>query len=115
MKSSFRRPLEIYRLGKAELMENGLFSEPSQTRFTIEASVQQLRPDEMQALPEGRRGCRTVKVYSDVQLHMPNQMTGQQADRFMWLGVWFEVVASDWYHNNVISHYRAYATEIAGH
>ena len=45
MKSSFRRPLEIYRLGKAELMENGLFSEPSQTRFTIEASVQQLRPD----------------------------------------------------------------------
>lgn len=112
MKSSFRKPLTIVRLDKPELLENGRFTEPKESQFVVNASVQPLRPTEMQALPEGRRGCRTVKVYSDEMLWMADQMTGQQADKFMWLGVWFEVVASDWYQSGVISHYRAYATEV---
>lgn len=115
MKSSFRRPLTIVRLGKPELMDNGMFTEPKESQLVVNASVQPLRPNEMQALPEGRRGCRCVKVYSDEMLWMPNQMTGRQADKFMWMGTWFEVVASDWYQNNVINHYRAYATEMVDH
>lgn len=115
MKSSFRHSLTITRLGESVLMDNGMFSTPSESKFTIQASVQQMRPDEMQMLPEGRRQCRAVKVYSDVELHMPNQTIGQQADKFMWRGLWFEVTASDWYQNNVISHYRAYATEMTDH
>lgn len=115
MNSSFRRPLTITRLGKATLMENGRFSDPTETTLVINASVQPMKANEMQALPEGRRGCRAMKVYSDVQLNMANQMTGQQADRFMWFGTWFEVVASDFYQNNVINHYRAYATEMTDH
>ena len=89
-----------------------MFTEPKESQLVVNASVQPLRPNEMQALPEGRR---CVKVYSDEMLWMPNQMTGQQADKFMWMGTWFEVVASDWYQNNVINHYRAYATEMVDH
>lgn len=115
MQSSFRKPLVIVRLGKTELTEDGLFTVPKQSRFTVNASVQPLKPTEMQALPEGRRGCRAVKVYTDVPLYMANQRTGQQADKFKWLGLWMEVVASDWYQSDVINHYRAYATEVLDH
>ena len=115
MRSSFRRPLRITRAGSLALGEDGRFTQGAPTYLTIEASVQVLRPDEMQALPEGRRGARAVKVYSDVMLLMPDQKTGVQADRFSWQGRRFEVTASDWYRSDVISHYRAYATEVVDH
>lgn len=115
MRSSFRKTLTIVRLKKPELMDNGMFTVPKEEQITVNASVQPMKPTEMQALPEGRRGCRAVKVYSDEMLWMPNQMTGQQADKFMWMGLWFEVVASDWYQSDVINHYRAYATEMVNH
>lgn len=114
--SSFRRPLKVYRkVGVPELDEDGLFLEQDDKTITVMASVQPLKSNEMNALPEGRRGCRAVKVYSDVELYMPNQMNGRQSDRFYWLGVLFEVVASDPYQADVISHYRAYATEVTDH
>ena len=114
--SSFRRPLKITRkYGVPELKANGEFREQDEYTLTVSASVPPLRSDEMHALPEGRRGCRAVKVYSDKELWMADQMTGRQADTFLWLGVKFEVVASDPYMADVISHFRAYATEVNDH
>ena len=114
--SSFRRPLKITRkYGVPELKANGEFREQETYTLTGSASVQPMRANEMQALPEGRRGYRAVKVYSDTELWMANQMTGRQADTFTWLGVKFEVVASDQYMADVISHYTAYATEATDH
>ena len=115
--SSFRRPLTIIRYGGEPVLDQatGKFVQQPEFQFRVNASVQPLRSNEMQALPEGRRGARAVKVYSDTELYKADQKSGVQADKFYWLGVLFEVVASDAYQADVISHYRAYATEVQGH
>ena len=116
MWNPFSKPLEIIRKdGKPFLNFDGIWEEPEETRFIIKASVQPLRSNEMRALPEGRRGCRAVKVYSKERLYMADQKEGLQADRFFWLGREFEVTASDPYQNDQINHWRAYAIEVQDH
>lgn len=113
MPSSFRRPIKIWRYAeKPVLGDDGRYTIAEPTEITIKASVQPLKATEMDALPEGRRGCRAVKVYSDTELLMVDQQSGQQSDRFEWLGRMYEVVGCDAYQSNVINHYRAYAVEV---
>lgn len=110
---SFRRKLTIYRYeGKPVLQDNGRYTMPEQIEVSVMVSVQPLKATEMEALPEGRRSARAVKIYSSVELFMADQKYGQQADQFDWLGRRYEVVASDAYQCNVINHYRAYAVEV---
>lgn len=111
--SSFRKQLMITRCdGVPKLQSNGKYTSPNTISVTVNASVQPLKASEMDALPQSRRNCRAVKVYSDKELIIAHQKTGQQADRFVWLGVTYEVVASDAYQCDVIPHYRAYAVEV---
>lgn len=113
MPSSFRRPIKIWRYAeKPVLGDDGRYTIADLTEMSIQASVQPLKATEMDALPEGRRGCRAVKVYSDTELLMVDQQSGQQSDRFEWLGRMYEVVGCDAYQSNVINHYRAYAVEV---
>ena len=115
--SSFRRPLTIIRKSGKPVLDQatGKFIDQDEHHFKVNASVQPMKPNEMQALPEGRRGSRAVKVYSDVELYEADQKSGLQSDKFYWLGILFEVVASDAYQADVLSHYRAYATEVQSH
>lgn len=111
--SSFRRPIKIWRYAeKPVLGDDGRYTIADPTEMSIQASVQPLKATEMDALPEGRRGGRAVKVYSDTELLMVDQQSGQQPDRFEWLGRMYEVVGCDAYQSNVINHYRAYAVEV---
>jgi len=71
-----------------------------------------LKPNEMEALPEGRRNGRVVKIYSDVELYTAKQSTGQNADIVIWLGKNFEVIGCDPYQMEVISHYKSLAVEV---
>lgn len=111
--NSFRKPLKILRYdGEAELMADGTYQYPRMTELPISASVQALKPNEMELLPEGSRTARAVKVYSDVELFAVNQSKNLLPDRFVWRGMMFEVIASDIYQSDVINHYRAYAVEV---
>lgn len=113
MPSSFRRPIKIWRYAeKPVLGDDGRYTIADPTEMSIQASVQPLKATEMDALPEGRRGCRAVKVYSDTELLMVDQQSGQQPDQFEWLGRRYEVVGSDAFQSGVINHYRAYAVEV---
>lgn len=113
MTSSFRKVLTILRYnGKPELCVDGTYILPKATEMTILASVQPLKANEVNILPEGMRTSRAVKVYSGVELLVANQQEGMLADRFIWRGMTFEVVASDIYQCAVINHYRAYAVEV---
>ena len=113
MPSSFRRPIKIWRYAeKPVLGDDGRYTIADPTEMSIQASVQPLKATEMDALPEGRRGCRAVKVYSDMELLMVDQQSGQQPDQFEWLGRRYEVVGSDAFQSGVINHYRAYAVEV---
>lgn len=111
--SSFRKPIKVWRYTEpAVLGEDGRFTIAEPTEITIKASVQPLKATEMEALPEGRRGSRAVKVYSDTELLMVDQQSGQQPDQFEWLGRRYEVVGSDAFQSGVINHYRSYAVEV---
>lgn len=113
MPSSFRRPIKIWRYAeKPVLGDDGRYTIADPKEMSIQASVQPLKATEMDALPEGRRGCRAVKVYSDMELLMVDQQSGQQPDQFEWLGRRYEVVGSDAFQSGVINHYRAYAVEV---
>lgn len=114
--SSFRKKLKVFRVnGKPTLGADGIFRDAPVVELHVMASVQPLKATEMQALPEGRRGARAVKVYSDTELYMAEQMTGQQADRFVWLGRMYEVIGCDAYQCEVISHYKSLAVEVTTH
>lgn len=113
MLSGFSKPLAIQRATDApELLANGTYLNSPTEEIKIMASVQPLKANEMMLLPEGSRTARAVKVYSDVELLAAEQRDNVMADRFMWKGMLFEIVASDMYQSDVISHYRAYATEV---
>lgn len=112
--SSFRKPITVMRYdGKPELLADGTYLYPDATELEVYASVQALKANEMYALPEGRRQGRAVKIYTDVELYTADQHTGTQADRFIWRGRTFEIVASDIFQSDVINHYRAYAVEVS--
>ena len=111
--SSFRKPVKVWRyMQPAVLGNDGKYVIAEPVEMTIKASVQPLKATEMEALPEGRRGSRAVKVYSSTELLMVDQNSGQQADQFEWLGRRYEVVGCDAYQSGVINHYRAYAVEV---
>lgn len=113
--SSFRKKLEITRLEGQPRLENGLLIPPATSTLIIKASVQPLKATEMMALPEGRRNGKAVKLYTAVELMMPDQQSGQQADRFEWLGTTYEIVGCDGYQCGVINHYRSIAVEVNTH
>ncbi len=114
MISSFRKPITVLRCDEPpELLANGDYLSPKAREFEVMASVQTLKPNEMMLLPEGSRQARAVKIYTDVELFTSDQHKGTQADRIVWRGRKFEIIASDIYQNDVINHYRAYAVEVS--
>ena len=112
--SSFRKPITVLRYnGSPELLDNGTYMYPTPREFNVLASVQPLKANEMMLLPEGSRTARAVKIYTDKELYADDQRTNTMADRFIWRGRKFEIVASDIFQSDVINHYRAYAVEVS--
>lgn len=114
MISGFRKLVTVLRYdGKPELMADGTYRYPDATELEVMASVQALKANEMDVLPEGTRQARAVKIYTDVELYTSDQHTNTPADRIKWRGRTFEIVASDIFQNDVINHYRSYAVEVS--
>lgn len=105
----FRKSLAITRYASGSYVD-GIWNDGNYSTLSIKASVQPLKPFEMQSLPEGRRSGKAVKLYSKTKLFSANESTN--ADKFVWNGTPFEVVSCDWYQSSVISHFLAYAVEV---
>lgn len=71
----------------------------------INASVQPIRNDERENLPEGKRMGRAVKIYTDALLRVDDNM----GDVLLWLGTEYRIIAQARFQMGVISHYRYYA------
>ena len=110
--SSFRKPITVTRTGQGDYNADGVWVEGIPAELSVRMSVQPLRMDEMDALPEGRRSSRAVKIYSDTQLLPAEQTSGQNADQVMWQGKQWEIVGCDPYLMGVIPHYKALAVEV---
>ena len=112
--SSFRKPIPVLRAGTGHYDDDlGTWVEdtPSQS-ISVMMSVQPLRLEEMDALPEGRRTSRAVKIYSGEELLPAEQDIEQNADIITWQGRQWEVLACDPYQMGVISHYKSLAVEV---
>lgn len=111
--SSFRKPIQVTRTEPGHYDEDtGLWVEGETVIFNTPMSVQPLTVDEMEALPEGRRNSRSVKIYSGSELFPAEQDTGRNADVILWLGKNYEVVGCNPYQMGVIPHYKSYAVEV---
>ena len=84
----------------------------STTVLSIEASIQPLRPDEMDQLPEGRRSGQAYKLYTDDLVRTAKQ-DQYNADKLTINGEECEVVAVKPYQSGIISHYKVFAVRIS--
>ena len=110
--SSFRKPIIVKRTGQGDYDAGGVWVEGIPAELSVRMSVQPLRMDEMDALPEGRRSSRAVKIYSDTELLPAEQTSGQNADQVRWQGKQWEIVGCDPYLMGVIPHFKALAVEV---
>lgn len=109
--SSFRKVIPVTRTAPGSYVD-GTWVEGDPGTLLIKMSVQPLRLDEMDALPEGRRSSRAVKIYSDAELYPAEQAASQNADIITWLGKTWEIVGCDPYQMGVIPHYKSLAVEV---
>ncbi len=80
------------------------------TDFTIRASIQPIRPNEVETLPEGRRNSKAFRLYTNADLRdMQSDANPDQVELF---GEWYEVTAKAPWQNNVISHYKYFVTKL---
>ena len=108
--SSFRTPLTVTRRA-AGAFSDGVWQEGTETELLILASVQPLRPDEMDSLPEGRRDRQAVKIYTSTELFT---VRGKDTspDLVVWRGDTFEVISVAPHQSAVISHFKAVALKL---
>lgn len=121
--SSFRRKFNIIRTaGVGHYDDEGRWVVDSSTQtISIKASVQPLNNNETQALPDGGRTTRTVKIYTSTKL-LPerqahtdaagNELPQQEADVLLYDGEKWKVVMVNAYQSGVINHYKCFAQEL---
>ena len=93
-------------------MSYGRYTEGTPTTLAITASVQPLRPDEMQLLPEGRRPEESFRLYTDTRLLTANRGTNKNADIVTIDGTRYEVLSCATWQNDIINHYKAIVSKI---
>lgn len=87
----------------------GRWSEAAGSTFGIEASIQELRPEEMMRLAEGQRIEATRKLYTKTYLQAADTVAGRRADRFDYKNETWEVLSvADW--DDLGGYYKAVVT-----
>ena len=109
---SFRQPVTLKRVDGAPTETDGFYSPASRTSSTIQASIQPLKANEMQLLPEGRRDTESFRLYTDTQLFTAQTSTHKNADIVEFYGNEYEVLSCATWQNNVINHYKSIVIKI---
>jgi hypothetical protein len=104
----FNKTFNVRRLGPGAYV-NGFWQEGVPTVIQIQASVQPVRGDEMQTLPEGRRDSQAVKLYTSTKLQTvdddnPDILEAFDAD--------FEIISVEPWQSDVINHYKCIGVKL---
>jgi len=105
----FRRTLTVTRTNPGQYVD-GIWQEGAASTFEGRYSVQPASPDDMQRLPEGRRGRDAYTLYGEPELLQADANAGTNADRVEIDGAMFEVGATQEWRNGIIPHHRAVVT-----
>lgn len=101
--TDLRKPVAIKRMSGESYIDGHLI-EGSETIINIRASIQPMKPEEMQELPEGRRSDEVFKLFTKTKLYT---VTNQNPDTLTINSEDYEVISVGKYQSNVISHYKA--------
>jgi len=99
----FRKPVTIKRKQGDAYDVNGFWVPGTTIDINIKASIQPMKPEEMQQLPEGRRTDETFKIYTATKV-LP--VTDQNPDYLVIDGFDYEAISVAKYQSDVISHYK---------
>jgi hypothetical protein len=108
MSSSFRKQL-IRKTKAAGTIVNGVFVDGATTPTNIMASVQPLKPHEIEHLPEGRRDSQAYWLFTDTKL---NTVTSANPDLITIDNEDYEVNKIEPWQNNVLSHYKVLVVKV---
>lgn len=112
MSSSFRQTLTCTRPSESGSYVKGVYVPGDTEEIEFEASVQPLRPEEMQTLSEGRREKQAFKLYTDYLLKTADNENAKNADVITISGNSFEVLSIAPWQNGICSHYKAIVVKI---
>lgn len=108
----FNQPVKITRVGKGSWV-NGIWQEGAPSAFVIQTSLQPASRNDMELLPEGRRGRQTFALYCQHGLRMTDDNAGTNADRAEIYGDMYTIQHVENWANGLIPHYKAIATREA--
>lgn len=106
--SQFRRPFIVTRKEPGSFVD-GDWVEGDYIAFIIQASVQPLKGEEMQMLPEGRRNSQAVYIYTKTKL---NTVDEANPDLLQAFGSDFEIYSVEPWQSNVINHYKCIGMKV---
>lgn len=109
--SMFRQPVVGVRKDPPTNVK-GRFTPGSTTPINFTASIQPATGDELDALPEGLRENGMYRLYTDFALRTVNESTKKPADVIDYNSKKYKIVQVEPWQNNVISHYKAFMSEI---
>jgi len=106
----FRSPITLRRPAPGSYVE-GRWVEGAYTDSTITASIQPLKGEDMESLPEGRRDSEAYKMYTSTLVKTVQEAgSNQNADRVIFFGKEFEVhQVNEWQNNSnftIVNHYK---------
>lgn len=107
-----RKTLTVRRRDAATTYVDGIAQAGSTSNVSISASVQPLKPNEMELLPEGRRDSEAFRLYTETQLFPANDSTNKNADIVEYNGKDYEVLSCAEWQNKVIPHYKAVMVKV---
>lgn len=106
--------LSVQRYADGEWVD-GRYNRGAPTTVTFEASVQPLRPNEVQVLPEHRRNSEAVKIYTVERLFNSDEKNTIPADVVTHDGKQYEILqVSNWSIGTDIPHYKAIGVMVDG-
>lgn len=92
---------------------NGKYAEGTATDTPFKGTAQPVSGDEMELLPEARRGSEAMWVISDPTFDIRTaKENSHNADWISIDGDWFEVLEARRWKNSIIPHYRALVVRI---
>jgi hypothetical protein len=106
----FRKDRTIKRLAGGSYV-NGIWIEGTESQFTIKASVQPMRGQEMLLLDENRRDIASFKIYTDAELITASK-NSQNPDKIVLDDGDYEVIKVMPWQNDVINHYKYIVSKV---
>jgi hypothetical protein len=110
----FTEPVQVKRWTTPVVREKGRVLMPNDgvpdETFTIDASVQQARADEIQARPDLKleRTGEVKKLYTTTRLKTVDNSEQTPADVVVWNGDEWRVIGVDFYGQGILDHYRVF-------